>query len=73
MVFFFVQVVAEEGKNICSGLEDVVLILFQRREPERCQKTKLRGEKLSEVSCRRGTCYCKGIVAAHGKIIKAIP
>jgi len=30
-----------------------VLNWFQMREPKRCQKTELRGEKLSEVSCSK--------------------
>jgi len=45
----------------------------KKREQEKCQKTELRGEKLSEACVARRTCYCRGFVAAHRKIIKAIP
>ena len=45
----------------------------QKREPERCQKTKLRGEKLGEVSCSKEDRYYRGFVAVHRKIIKAVP
>ena len=44
----------------------------KKREPERCRKTKLRGEK-GEVSCSRGDYYYRGFFAAHRKIIKAVP
>ena len=37
----------------------------KKREPKKCQKTELRGEKLSEACVARRTCYCRGFVAVH--------
>ena len=60
----FVHVAIEEGEKICSSLAQGLLRRFQRSEPGRFQKIKLRGENLSEEYCskKEETCYCRALL-----------
>ena len=42
-------------------------MVSKKREPERCQKAKLRGEKLGEVSCSRGDLLLKRFCCSSQK------